>query len=731
MSIRATLSILVALSVLPAFLLISLSTIEHKNADINRIKQDMVRLTQNLAIYQENLTASTRQFLNTLEEIPEVKTRNAKRCEQIFAALLKDNPQYVNILAADPSGRIFANALHRPSVSIADRGYFKEVLATRSFAIGEYSISRLTNKPVISFAAPVFDTAGNLTAVVIVGYDPSYYDRIFNASRLEDATLVLADHHGIVIHRSVAPEKFRGQPDILLPQMRDKDHGTFTATGLDGTTRFYSFVALRLSPERSPYLYLRIGANPQRAFAPVLRKTFRDLLIVFSAAASALFLAHILGKRLIVTPLTTLNASANQISAGNLAAVPPLQNGAREILNLSEAFSAMSTALARRHEENQHLFTAIRHSEEQYRIVADFTVNWEYWLGIDDEIVYMSPSSKEITGYAREEFICNPGLLLQIVHPDDLQLMTDHRRQYRRNPSQAEDSLDLRIITRSGEIKWMNHLCRPVFAENGTYLGRRAGNRDITARKEAEQMLKQLNRELEERVQERTRQYQIINRELESFCYSVSHDLRAPVRHINSFSAMVLEELGTGIPDEARHHLERIVAAARSMGELIDGLLNLSRLSRSEMHRVPVDLSRIVSECVATLQSANPDRVVTCDIAPDVLVEGDPVLLRAVIENLVGNAWKFTAKTADARISFGQETQNQRPVFFIRDNGVGFDMTYADKLFQPFQRLHAVTEFEGSGIGLATVQRIIHRHSGEIWAESAPGKGTTFSFTLS
>lgn len=235
---------------------------------------------------------------------------------------------------------------------------------------------------------------------------------------------------------------------------------------------------------------------------------------------------------------------------------------------------------------------------------------------------------------------------------------------------------------------------------------------------------------LEQRVMELTAQLEAANRELEAFSYSVSHDLRAPLRHLDGFSRALREDYADRLDDEGRNLLERVSNAAKRMGRLIDDLLQLSRMSRQEMRREPVDLSRMVEEIADELQMSQPERQVSFRCVPGVTVDGDPHLLQVALANLLGNAWKYTGKGDAVSIELGVMERDGGLVCFVRDNGAGFDMRYADRLFAPFQRLHGADEFEGTGIGLATVQRIIHRHGGQVWAEGEPGKGATFYFTI-
>ena len=227
--------------------------------------------------------------------------------------------------------------------------------------------------------------------------------------------------------------------------------------------------------------------------------------------------------------------------------------------------------------------------------------------------------------------------------------------------------------------------------------------------------------------QERADAAENATRELEAFSYSVAHDLRAPLRGINGFSAALLEDLGPALSDDARNQLLRIRAGAVRMGELIDALLGLSRVARTELTRRSVNLSKLANEVIAQLRSNEPARVVESVVQDGITAEGDPQLLRAMLENLISNAWKFVANREGGRIEFGCGADH---AYFVRDNGAGFDMAYADKLFMPFQRLHTATEYAGTGIGLATVQRIVRRHGGKIWATGAVGEGATFFFSL-
>jgi PAS domain S-box-containing protein len=373
---------------------------------------------------------------------------------------------------------------------------------------------------------------------------------------------------------------------------------------------------------------------------------------------------------------------------------------------------------------------ALERSEARKAAIVESALDCVITMDAEGRVVEFNPAAERTFGYCQSDVVGRP--LADLIIPPDLR--QKHRDGLARHRETGHHTvlgrrLEMRAMRADGAQFPVELAITQIQGSGGQalYTG---FVRDISDRKRAEEDLRLLNAELEERVRLRTTELQAAADELEAFSYSVSHDLRAPLRSIDGFSQALAEDAGSSLPAEAKGHLDRIRAATQRMAHLIDDLLSLSRVARSPMTRERVDVTDLAGRILAELGRQSPDRMVRLTIAPAMMASGDPRLLRVALENLLENAWKFTTGREDARIEVGQTKGGSAPVFFVRDNGAGFDPAYVGKLFTPFQRLHASSEFPGTGIGLATVRRIMHRHGGRVWADGQPGQGACFYFTL-
>lgn len=372
----------------------------------------------------------------------------------------------------------------------------------------------------------------------------------------------------------------------------------------------------------------------------------------------------------------------------------------------------------------------LRTSEQEYRQLVQNANSIILRFDTTGNITYVNEFAESFFGYKSSELVGKN--VLGTITPErestgrDLAAMIV---EICGNPDSYTHNVNENILC-NGDRVWISWANKPLADERGNLREILSIGNDITHLKEAQEEILRLNVALEERVRERTAQLETSNRELESFCYSVSHDLRAPLRHINSYSRILLEDYLQLLDEQGQNFLCRLQAASDRMGLLIDDLLELSRVSRVEMECERVDLTELAKGVIEDLREGNEGRDVEVRILEGMTAWGDRRLLLLVFQNLIGNAWKYSSKRERAVIEVDVENRNGGEVFRVRDNGVGFDMAFADKLFGAFQRLHSPAEFEGTGIGLATVQRIVHRHGGEIWAEAEPDVGATFFFTI-
>ncbi|HMF34066.1 MAG TPA: PAS domain S-box protein [Candidatus Lokiarchaeia archaeon] len=370
---------------------------------------------------------------------------------------------------------------------------------------------------------------------------------------------------------------------------------------------------------------------------------------------------------------------------------------------------------------------SLRQSETYYRSLFEGAFFGFVVTGPDFRFQQVNDTFCRFLEYSAEELI---GMkLVDVTYPEDIPKSTDLYNQEIRG--EIDHFLtEKRYVTKSGQIKYGLVSAQGFFDEGGQFVWGTATILDITERKRAEEMIRQLNEELEERVAERTKQLQSVIEELEAFTYSLSHDLRAPLRVMDRFSEALEEDYGNVMDDIAKDYLRRIRTGSQRLGNMINQLLWLSRISRKELAHGSIDLSQMAREIAEELQDRDPNRILEFRIQDGLTAEGDQELLRLVLQNLLENAWKFSKSLDPAIIEYGITTRGEIPTFFVKDNGIGFDNADAERIFQVFVRLHNDIEYQGTGLGLPIVKRIVTRYGGTVWAAGILGQGATFYFTL-
>lgn len=630
-------------------------------------------------------------------------------------------------------------------------------------------------------ALPLPDAHGEVRAVLALGMDLGWIARaLANVPVAPGTNIVLVDGRGTVL----APERWRGRSvsehPVFQRIVRITAPTSFEAVGIDGIERI--FVARPLNIDLGGHSYLWVASPKSSVSHAALQDFFKSGILIF-ATVLALILAVIWqGNRVVLRPVRDVREAARRFGASQLSARTQLSHGDDEIGQLATTFDEMAEAIETRERELDRSRASLLRANRTLRVITavkDVIVRAENEQGLFGELchtmvgvggypmAFVARAAQDVdsitvlaskglpdeyrdrlpaswaardSGYActaaalRE----NRAVIIRNLQRDPC--FAPWREQGQGMDYEAIIGLPLHV---AGAVWGMLAIASTqdgAFDEEETrLLEELAGDvgrgietlRLRTDKHAAESALLRMNTELEQRVAERTVELQQANDELKTFSYSISHDLRAPLRAIDGFCQVLDEECGTRLTDECRDYLARTHDAAQRMGELIDDMIELARISHREMAVSDVDLSALATAIGAELAAAEPLRPVHLSVAPGLTVRGDPLLLRLLLQNLLDNAWKYTRRTPQAEIGFGREPlPSGEDVYYVRDNGVGFDMAFADRLFRPFSRLHRADEYPGSGIGLATVARIVTRHHGRVWAEAAPGRGATFRFVL-
>jgi signal transduction histidine kinase/HAMP domain-containing protein len=792
-SLQVRFLVLLLLAVLPGFGLTLYLGFAQRQQAVAAAQEDALQLARVTAAQQAQLIEAERQWLATIAQLPEVLGGDAAACRARFAELRQQYPRYVNLTVVTVDGDTFCSALpFTPPVSVAQRAWFERVTHTHAFAVGDYQVGTITGKATINIALPLLDEVDQIRAIVVAALDVGWLNRrLAEAPPPEGTTLTMIDQHGTIVARYPDMERWIGRalPDApIVRTVLAQGEGTADLPDLDGVARLLAFKPLVGSgPQAS--LAMVVGLAKAVVFAEVDGVFLRSLLVLGVVTLVGMAVNWASADWSILRPIKGLVRATAQVAAGDLSARTGLPHGRGELGQLARAFDAMAQTLETRQGEAARAEAARQRALERLELLHEIDRGLiaqeapeaiaaavlrplRELLGVPRAIVNMfdlaAGEVEWLAAAGRRRLRIGPGVRYSI------RLMGDVEALQRGEPQ----VIDVHSLPPGPEVDALLasgvhvYMVVPMIA-GGELIGALSfggapgpfPTEQVSIAQEAAMQLaiaiaqarlhervKRQAEDLELRVRERTQELytaqaalqqtnaelvqltsalQTANRELEAFSYSVSHDLRAPLRSIDGFSQVLLEDYGDTLDAQGQDSLQRIRMATQRMAELIDALLELSRVTRAELSREAVDVTAVARTIAAELQRHEPSRRVAFVIADGLVMQGDPRLLRVLLHNLLGNAWKFTAKQPQARIEVGRLTQPDGTLtWFVRDNGAGFDMAYADKLFAPFQRLHRATEFPGTGIGLATVQRIIHRHGGHIWAEGAVEQGATIYFTL-
>lgn len=712
----ARLFLLVLLPLVPALGLVFFTNLEQRDLGTKAVKQDAVQTAELAAAQQEAVIEAVRQLQVSLSQVPQYRGTNRALCAMHFLNVKKLYPYYLNYGLLETNGEVFTAAVpYKGTVNQAGARFFQQVMKTRNFSAGEYQLEPETGQPCLYFGHPIMNPDGQVVRVLFAAVDLELLNR--SAAHLTlppEAELTVFDRQGRVLAGNPRPAKL-GQHSGLEKLIAARPETTVD-TGPDGQRHLSAVVPVGMS--RQPALFASVVIPQKVAFAAANRVLGRNLFLLILVVIFAFWAARIYANHFIIRPVDAMVRAAKSISAGDLNARTGMTGGSGQLDQLATAFDEMAETL-------QHRRAELQQAEAKFRVLVEQSLVGIYVIQ-HDRFVYVNPKLSEIMGYTVQEMTSRS--LLDFIAPEFRELV--HTNVQKRIEGKLTSlHYQLGMQKRDGTVVLAEaHGARTEYAGHPAIIGTLL---DITDRVRAEEEIRRLNADLERRVIERTAQLEAANRELEAFSYSVSHDLRAPLRHISGYVEILKEDAKDKLTGECLRYLDVLTTSTKQMSQLIDDLLAFSRMSRTEMKRQPVNFTDLVRDTCNKLEVETAGRNVVWKQGDLPVMEGDPAMFRQVWVNLISNAVKYTRPRDPAEIEIGcTENARNEAVFFVRDNGVGFDMKHAQKLFGVFQRLHRATEFEGTGIGLAIVQRIVSRHGGRVWVEAKPNEGATFYFSL-
>ena len=729
-SIRNKLALIVIVAVLPALVLLLYSGFEQRQHSIERAKHDVLLLTQAMAQAQKEVTRSTRIILSTISVLPEIQAMDLQASSDIFRTILENNTSYSNMTLTGLDGEVLAAGRAFTRANLADRKHFREALERNDFVVGEYIISRVGQKiPAFAFAYPVSGKDGRPKAILTAAIKLSSFAGFHNSSALPKKSFVaVTDQRGIrlfyyPIKKDTNPVGKPIRARNWDRAIKAKQSGLLLGKGSDGIRRIIAFEQIRLTPEDPPYLYVWAGIPEAHILLRPNVVLIRNLMIMALAAIASLLISWVISKKTLISPINSLVNLARKFAQGDLGSRRELTNISGELGTLTNAFYDMADSLTLSQKK-------LKENEERLRTVADFAYDWVYWIGPDGKLEYISPSCQRITGYSSEEFLLNVNLLATICLNEDRVVAYNHISEERVN-EEAPTTIEFRILTKEGKIKWINHFCQPIIGADGKFLGRRGSNRDISDQKKS--------LEEKEKLEERLQQAQKMEA-IGTLAGGIAHDFNNILGAIIGYTEMARDDS----PPESSiaKDLDKVLEASNRATNLVQQILSFSRQDDSE--RVLMQPASIVKKAITMLRPTLPT---TIEISQDIdsktgLLFANPTQIHQILMNLCTNAFHaMEEKGGRLDISLKQrdiinENLLQEPHvkagLFIQlsvcDSGPGIPLEIKEKLFDPYFTTKEVGK--GTGMGLSIAHGIVKSYGGFITLYSEPGEGAAFHVFL-
>ena len=726
LSLRKLLVLLVLMAAVPLMVVELISNERDQEGQIERARDSMDALAEVIAGSNARTVEGVGQFLIAVAAAPVVAGEDREGCARYLRRLLSLEPSYLNIGLIGLDGRLGCEATGKGhNVDLGDRDFFTRALSSGQLTVSAFQVGRVTGRHSIVFARPVEAETGRIKGVLHVALDlGALGGSVRGGNAVPGACVQLVDTAGAVLASGDGDASFVGAP-LTDPVLRQAVGARRTGR-LIGPQGEEPALLRTLHPVKvrgEPVMYVAVAVPTQQITAPLqsnLRGRLAGILAIALAVAAAVWGV---GHRLIVRPVERLIAGLRHVETGDYArALHQPGTPLRELGELQRSLASLVMTLEAQRFERDQALGALSDRETRYRELFKANPQVMYVYEVESlRFLAVNEAATAYYGYTHDD-------MLKLALPD---IWPGQAQASALDPVPGNGPAPAVVHRKkSGETRLVEVIVSPMVFEG--YPAELVMVTDVTERLATQARVREGAERLEQRVAERTRELELSIRELEAFSYSVSHDLRNPLGAVGMFGQMLAAHLGDGADEQSQLYLARIEQGVRGMEALIDDLLTLAQVARAQLVMAPVDLTALCREVIDGLRLTEPQRVVEVSLEEGLQCTGDAGLLRQLLVNLLGNAWKFTARTPQPRIRVGREpgAAGAAAAFFVQDNGAGFDMKFAGRLFLPFERLHGDHDFPGTGIGLATVQRIVARHGGRIWAEAAPEQGATFHVEL-
>jgi signal transduction histidine kinase/HAMP domain-containing protein len=723
-SIRNSLLYLGLIVLLPFLGILLYTHIEGKQFASKNAAENTLRVAKSLSELQLFFEESTRQLLSVIAEVPDVKQNNFKETNKLLTELLAQNPAYASLLIVDSNGNLINAGNRIKPINVSDRKYFIDVQKTKAFSVGEFTISRLTNKPVLHYAYPVLNNKKQIQSVLIAGFDLNKFEHLFQNAKLgNEAILTIVDRNGVCLYSSTNNKVKKGtrvNSDILKNISPNSNEGVFEAIDNKGTEILFAYQRIQLN-KTEPYMYITVGIPKKVAFAEYNFIMYRNIVLWALTAFLVIFFVYRYLRRNILQNIDRLVENSKQLAKGNLSSQTGLHNLKGELGVLARSFDEMAKTIASRDEERNETLKTLEKLKERFELaVSSANIGiWDWY--INEDFLIWDENMFVLYEASPEDYLPNIDFWKSRISPDDTMMFSDLLKTALTDKKPVKG--EFKIMTVFSGIKHIRIVADIIRDKQDNPVRMIGVNWDITERTELEQNIMV--------AREKAEQSDMLK---SSFLANMSHEIRTPLNGIIGFSQLLSED--QTLSDNNKKYIDIIVASGNNLLNLVNDILDISIIESGQLKILDqeCDLNSTLNKLhslfknIIERQNRNIDLILNCD-SDNLHIITDINRLNQIVTNLIGNAIKFTEK---GNVTFGYKIVDGHILFFVKDTGIGISKENHKKIFDRFKQADENTghTFGGTGLGLAISRSLVERMGGKIWLESELDKGSSFYFTL-